>query len=174
MAINTAYALPRTAFNLLGPLTNPARPVAQLVGVPRRELVGFVARCLAQLGTPRAWVVHGSGLDEVSLCGPTSVAVLCDGEVREMEIAPEDAGLARCELESLAGGDARACAAIARAVLAGEDGAAGDVVVLNASATLCAAGVVEDLKEGASRAREALESGRARELLARVIEVSGS
>ena len=164
----------RTAFNLLGPLTNPARPVAQLVGVPSRELVGFVARCLAQLGIARAWVVHGSGLDEVSPCGPTSVAVLRGGEVREMEITPEDAGLARCELEALSGGDARACAAIARSVLDGEDGAPGVAVVLNAAATLCAAGVAADLEEGAARAREALESGRARELLARVIEVSGS
>ncbi len=164
----------RTAFNLLGPLTNPARPVAQLVGVPRPELVGFVARCLAQLDIPRAWVVHGSGLDEVSLCGPTSVAALQGGEIREMEVAPEDAGLPRCEIEALAGGDANASAAIARRVLAGEAGAPADAVVLNASATLCAAGIAADLGEGASRTREALVSGRAGALLARVVEVSGS
>jgi anthranilate phosphoribosyltransferase len=91
-----------------------------------------------------------------------------------MEIAPEDAGLARCDLEALAGGDARACATIARRILDGEEGAPGNAVVLNAAATLCAAGVAADLSEGASRAREALESGRARELLARVVEVSGS
>ncbi len=95
----------RTAFNLLGPLTNPARPEGQVVGVPRPELTAFLAGCLKRLGTKRAWVVNGSGLDELTLCGPTTVAELRDGELRSFEISPEDAGLARAPLEALRGGD---------------------------------------------------------------------
>jgi anthranilate phosphoribosyltransferase len=92
----------RTVFNLLGPLTNPARPEVQVVGVPRAELTDFLAGCLRRLGVRRAWVVHGSGLDEVSLCGPTRVVALEGGRMRRFEIHPEDAGLAPCELAPFA------------------------------------------------------------------------
>jgi len=168
----------RTAFNLLGPLTNPARPEAQVVGVPRPELTGFIARCLQRLGVRRAWVVHGSGLDELSLCGPTSVAAFGadedGGGVRTFTVMPEDAGLAPCGAESLRGGDAAASATIAGEVLRGGRGPRRDVVVLNAAAALVVAGRVADLKEGAAQAAQAIDEGRAARLLERVRELSRS
>jgi anthranilate phosphoribosyltransferase len=168
----------RTAFNLLGPLTNPARPEAQVVGVPRPELTGFIARCLQRLGVRRAWVVHGSGLDELSLCGPTSVAAFGadedGGGMRTFTVMPEDAGLARCGAESLRGGDAAASATIAGEVLRGGRGPRRDVVVLNAAAALVVAGRVADLKEGAAQAAQAIDEGRAARLLERVRELSRS
>ena len=168
----------RTAFNLLGPLTNPALPEAQVVGVPRPELTGFIARCLQRLGVRRAWVVHGSGLDELSLCGPTSVAAFGadedGGGVRTFTVMPEDAGLAPCGAESLRGGDAAASATIAGEVLRGGRGPRRDVVVLNAAAALVVAGRVADLKEGAAQAAQAIDEGRAARLLERVRELSRS
>jgi anthranilate phosphoribosyltransferase len=170
----------RTAFNLLGPLTNPALPEAQVVGVPRPELTGFIARCLQRLGVRRAWVVHGSGLDELSLCGPTTVAAFGGpedeghGAVRTFTVTPEDAGLARCGPESLRGGDAAASATIAGEVLGGGRGPRRDVVVLNAAAALVVAGRVMGLKEGADQAAQAIDEGRAARLLDRVRELSRS
>ena len=168
----------RTAFNLLGPLTNPALPEAQVVGVPRPELTAFIARCLQRLGVRRAWVVHGSGLDELSLCGPTTVAAFGgdedDGGVRTFTVMPEDAGLAPCGPESLRGGDAAASAAIAGDVLRGGRGPRRDVVVLNAAAVLVVAGRVAGLKEGAVQAAQAIDEGRAARLLGRVRELSRS
>jgi anthranilate phosphoribosyltransferase len=168
----------RTAFNLLGPLTNPALPEAQVVGVPRPELTGFIARCLQRLGVRRAWVVHGSGLDELSLCGPTTVAAFGadedGGGVRTFTVIPEDAGLAPCGPESLRGGDAAASATIAGEVLRGGRGPRRDVVVLNAAAALVVAGRVAGLKEGAARAAKAIDEGRAARLLDRVRELSRS
>ena len=168
----------RTAFNLLGPLTNPARPEAQVVGVPRPELTGFIARCLQRLGVKRAWVVHGTGLDELSPCGPTTVAAFDEGEggaaVRTFTVTPEDAGLAPCGPESLRGGDAAASAAIAGEVLGGGRGPRRDVVVLNAAAALVVAGRAAGLREGAAQAAEAIDDGRASRLLERVRELSRS
>jgi anthranilate phosphoribosyltransferase len=168
----------RTAFNLLGPLTNPALPEAQVVGVPRPELTGFMARCLRRLGVKRAWVAHGSGLDELSLCGPTTVAAFGDDEgdggVRTFTVMPEDAGLAPCGAESLRGGDAAASAAIAGEVLRGGRGPKRDVVVLNAAAALVVAGRAAALKDGAAQAAEAIDDGRAARLLDRVRELSRS
>jgi anthranilate phosphoribosyltransferase len=112
----------RTAFNLLGPLTNPAHPVAQVVGVPRPELLGFVARCLARLGARRALVVHGAGLDELTLAGDTAVAEVRDGVVEERRVTPEEAGLGRATLEAVRGGDAGENARLAREVLGGQAG----------------------------------------------------
>ena len=157
----------RTAFNLLGPLTNPARPEAQVVGVPRPELAPFVARCLHRLGTQRAWVVNGSGLDELTLAGPTTVAELAGGEVRTFTLTPEDAGLAEAPLEALRGGDPQANAAIAREILAGAPGPRRDVVLLNAAAALVVAGRAADLREGVCLAAAAIDDGRARVLLDR-------
>jgi anthranilate phosphoribosyltransferase len=164
----------RTCFNLLGPLTNPARPVAQVVGVPHPRLAVFLARCLQRLGVERAWVVHGAGLDEMSVCGPTEVAALEGGSVRTFTVSPEDAGLARCDPAALRGSDAQANAAIARAVLEGRKGAARDVVVLNAAAALLLAGRAADLREGAALAAEAIDAGRAAAVLARAREVAAS
>jgi anthranilate phosphoribosyltransferase len=160
----------RTAFNLLGPLTNPARPEGQVVGVPRKDLAPFVARCLARLGTRRAWVVNGSGLDELTLAGPTAVAELDGGVVRTFEIRPEDAGLSPAPLEALRGGDPQANAAIARDVLSGAPGPKRDVVLLNAAAALVVAGRATSLREGVAQAAAAIDDGRARQLLERVRE----
>ena len=162
----------RTAFNLLGPLTNPARPEAQVVGVPRPELTGFVARCLQRLGVRRAWVVHGSGLDELSLCGPTMVAAFDEKGVRTFTVTPEEAGLAPCAPETLRGGDAADSARIAGEVLGGARGPRRDVVVLNAAAALVVAGRAEGLREGAAQAARAIDEGAAARLLERVREIS--
>jgi anthranilate phosphoribosyltransferase len=160
----------RTAFNLLGPLTNPARPEGQVVGVPRAELAPFVARCLQRLGTKRAWVVNGSGLDELTLTGPTAVAELTDGTVRTFTVRPEDAGLRTATLDELRGGDPQANAAIARDVLSGARGPKRDVVLLNAAAALLVAGRATDLRDGVAQAAAAIDDGRARHLLDRVRE----
>jgi anthranilate phosphoribosyltransferase len=164
----------RTAFNLLGPLTNPALPSAQIVGVPRPELTEFLAGCLRRLGVARAWVVHGSGIDEMSLCGPTRVTAFDDGEVRTFTVRPEDAGLDPCAAPALQGGDARANAGIARRVLEGGRGPTRDVVLLNAAAALLVAGRVKDLRSGVAEAGRAVDDGRAGALLRRVVEVSRS
>jgi anthranilate phosphoribosyltransferase len=165
----------RTAFNLLGPLTNPALPEAQVVGVPRPELTGFMARCLQRLGVRRAWVVHGSGLDELSLCGPTTVTAF-DEVVgpRTFTVTAEEAGLSPCAPEFLRGGDAAVNAAIAEDVLKGARGPRRDVVVLNAAATLVVAGRAAGLKEGAARAASAIDEGGPARLLERVREISRS
>jgi len=162
----------RTAFNLLGPLTNPALPSAQIVGVPRPELTEFLAGCLRRLGVARAWVVHGSGIDEMSLCGPTRVTAFDDGEMRTFTVRPEDAGLDPCAAPALQGGDARANADIARRVLEGGRGPTRDVVLLNAAAALLVAGRVKDLRAGVAEAGRAVDEGRAAALLRRVVEVS--
>jgi anthranilate phosphoribosyltransferase len=164
----------RTAFNLLGPLTNPARPEAQVVGVPRPELTGFIARCLQRLGVRRAWVVHGAGLDELSLCGPTTVAAFDGGEsgVRTFTVTPEEAGLAPCRPEMLRGGDAATSARIAGEVLGGERGPRRDVVVLNAAAALVVAGRAAGLRDGAGQAEKAIDGGAAARMLERVREIS--
>jgi len=164
----------RTAFNLLGPLTNPARPEAQVVGVPRAELTGFIARCLQRLGVRRAWVVHGAGIDELSLCGPTTVAAFDGGEngVRTFTVTPEEAGLAPCRPETLRGGDAATSARIAGEVLGGERGPRRDVVVLNAAAALIVAGRAASLRDGAAQAEKAIDGGAAARMLERVREIS--
>jgi anthranilate phosphoribosyltransferase len=165
----------RTAFNLLGPLTNPAFPEAQVVGVPRPELTGFLARCLSRLGVRRAWVVHGDGLDELALAGNTQVAAFEDGgPPREFVVRPEDAGLARCAPEALRGGDPSEGARLAADLLGGALGPARDVVVLNAAAALLVAGKVKDLQAGAEEAGSALRAGRAARVLEHVKEICGT
>ena len=160
----------RTAFNLLGPLTNPARPEGQVVGVPKADLAPFVARCLQRLGTKRAWVVNGSGLDELTLAGTTTVAEVDGDSVRTFTIGPEDAGLAASALEALRGGDPQANAAIARDVLAGAPGPKRDVVLLNAAAALVVAGKAPNLRDGVRLAAAAIDDGRAKALVDRVRE----
>jgi anthranilate phosphoribosyltransferase len=162
----------RTAFNLLGPLTNPARPTAQVVGVPRPELTDLMARCLHRLGVARAWVVHGSGLDEISLSGPTRVTSFEDGEVRTFTVDPREAGLEACDAAALVGGDAAANAGIARQVLEGARNPARDVVLLNAAAALLVARKAGDLRDGVLQAARAIDDGRAASLLRRVVELS--
>jgi anthranilate phosphoribosyltransferase len=158
----------RTAFNLLGPLTNPAFPEAQIVGVPRPELVPFVARCLQRLGVKRAWVVHGSGLDEIALGGETQVAAFDETGARAFTIRPGELGF---ENGTLLGGDAAHNAALARGILAGERGPRRDVVLLNAAAALVVAGRAVDLEEGLVQAAAALDAGEALRVLERVKEI---
>jgi anthranilate phosphoribosyltransferase len=163
----------RTAFNLLGPLTNPAGASRQLVGVPRPELTELVARSLALLGSERAWVVHGAdGLDEISTTGYTKVSECRDGTVNTFYVHPADFGLAKCSSAQLRGGDAAANAAIARRVLAGEPGAARDIVVLNAAASLLIAERVATIADGIARAAAVLDNGKAAEALEQLISVS--
>jgi anthranilate phosphoribosyltransferase len=164
----------RTVFNLLGPLTNPALPEAQVVGVPRPELTGFMARCLQRLGVRRAWVVHGGGLDELSPCGPATVAAFDDLGPKCFVLDPAEAGIGTCSPEALRGGDPPANAAILRGVLAGERGPRRDAVLLNAAAALVVAGRAERVSDGVAQAAEAVDSGRAANLLSRATEVSRS
>ncbi|MCZ7684363.1 MAG: anthranilate phosphoribosyltransferase [Sandaracinaceae bacterium] len=161
----------RTFFNLLGPLANPAGATHQLLGVYDPARVRQIAEVLGALGVRGAWVVHGhGGLDEVSPSGPTRVAVLSGGLVAERTVEPADFGLDAVPLASIAGGDARENARIARAVLSGERGPARAAVVINAAAALCAAGETDDLHEARARAERAIDAGAALALLDRWIE----
>ena len=165
----------RTAFNLLGPLTNPAGASRQLVGVPRPELTELVARSLALLGSERAWVVHGAdGLDEISTTGYTKVSECRGGAVNTFYVHPGDFGLPKASPAQLRGGDAAANADIARAILAGEKGAARDIVLLNAAAALLIAGRVPTIAEGIHQAAAALDNGEAARVLERVVRVSNA
>lgn len=156
----------RTAFNLLGPLTNPAGASRQLIGVPRPELTELVARSLALLGSERAWVVHGAdGLDEISTTGYTKVSECRDGAVNTFYVHPADFGLPKASPAQLRGGDAVENAAIARRVLAGEKGAPRDIVLLNAAASLLIAARVGSIKEGIIQAAAAIDDGRAANVL---------
>jgi anthranilate phosphoribosyltransferase len=165
----------RTAFNLLGPLTNPAGASRQLVGVPRPELTELVARSLGLLGLTRAWVVHGAdGLDEISTTGYTKVSEYRDGMVNTFYLHPADAGLAKATPESLRGGDAAENARIARDVLSGVAGPARDIVLLNTGASLLIAGVAADLTDGIRRAAAAIDSGAATDVLQRLMTLSNA
>jgi len=152
-----------TTFNLLGPLSNPAGAPRQIIGVWREDLAERLARVLAALGTEHAWVVHGEdGLDEITLAGRTHVAEARRGEVKTFAIAPEDFGFAVGALDHLRGGDTEANAAIVRTVLAGDRrDEARMLVIMNAAAALLLGGAADDLRDGARRAAEAIDSGSA-------------
>jgi anthranilate phosphoribosyltransferase len=163
----------RTIFNLLGPLSNPAGVRRQLLGVFSPEWVRPLAEVLRDLGSERAWVVHGAGgVDEISTAGPTQVAALEGGEVRTFTVSPEDAGIASHPLGDLKGGDGATNAEALRGVLDGEPGAYRDCVLLNAGAALVVAGRAQTLGEGAELARDSIASGRARAALDRLVAVS--
>jgi anthranilate phosphoribosyltransferase len=165
----------RTAFNLLGPLTNPAGASRQLVGVPRPELTELVARSLGLLGSTRAWVVHGAdGLDEISTTGYTKVSEYRNGAVNTFYLHPADAGLAKTTPATLRGGDAAENARIAREVLGGNRGPARDIVLLNAGASLLIAGAVQDIREGIRRAADAIDTGAAAAVLERLTVISNT
>jgi anthranilate phosphoribosyltransferase len=164
----------RTAFNLLGPLTNPAGARRQLVGVSRPEHTELVARTLGLLGAERAWVVHGAGgLDEISTLGHTKVSELRGGNVNTFYVHPADVGLEVAAVADLAGGTAAENAAAVEAVLGGAGGARRDVVLLNAGAALLVAGRAESLVDGIARARESLDGGQARTALDRLRSICG-
>jgi anthranilate phosphoribosyltransferase len=163
----------RTIFNLLGPLANPAGVLRQFSGAFAREWIVPMAEVLGNLGSERAWVVHGAdGLDEMTTTGPSFVAELSEGKVRTFEVTPEDAGLPRASPEDIRGGNAETNAAAMRAMLGGERGPYRDIVLLNAAGALLVAGKANDLVEGVAIATNALESGRALATLAKLVEVS--
>jgi anthranilate phosphoribosyltransferase len=155
----------RTIFNLLGPLSSPAKAPRQLVGVFAPEWVRPMAEVLGRLGSERAWVVHGAGLDELTTAGTTTVSALEDGKVETFEIAPEDVGLERVCLEDIRGGEPQHNARLMRAVLAGAGGPLRDVVLLNSGAALVIAGAAEGLEAGMELAARSLDSGDARRVL---------
>ncbi|HXO02704.1 MAG TPA: anthranilate phosphoribosyltransferase, partial [Stellaceae bacterium] len=140
----------RTIFNLLGPLSNPAGARRQLVGVFAPQWVVPMAEVLGRLGAEHAWVVHGSGIDELTIAGITTVAEFKDGRVKSFEVAPEDAGLPRASVDDIKGGEPAHNAALMRAVLTGERGAMRDIALLNAAAAFIVAGRAADLHEGAA------------------------
>jgi len=163
----------RTIFNLLGPLSNPAGVKRQMVGVFSRQWVEPLAHVLKNLGSEKAWVVHGSdGLDEITTTGTTAVAALENGAIRTFEIAPEDVGFARSKPEDLLGGDAAANAEALLAVLRGAKNAYRDVALLNAAAGLMVGGQAKDIKEGVAIGQRSIESGEAEGRLERLIAVS--
>ncbi len=151
----------RTIFNLLGPLANPAGVRRQLTGVNDPAWLRPMAETLHALGTERAWLVHGQGLDELTLAGESQVVALHDGAYREFSVAPEDAGLERSPIEAIRGGDAATNAGALRALLHGEPGPYRDTVLLNAAAGLVVAGTAQDLRSGAMRAARAIDDGSA-------------
>jgi len=163
----------RTVFNLLGPLTNPARATCQVVGVYSDDLVEKLAEALSMLGLRRALVVHGSdGLDEITITGPTRVGEVRNGSVHTYEVTPEECGLRRAPLDGLAGGDAALNASLIRDVLAGKKSARRDVVLLNAGAALVAAGRADHLRDTVPLAAQAIDSGAALEKLQTLIAFS--
>ena len=156
----------RTIFNLLGPMSNPALVSRQLVGVFDRRWLKPVAQALGQLGLDRVLVVHGQdGMDELTTTTNSWAASLEGGKVREIEIAPEDAGVARATMDKLKGGDAAHNADAIRQVLAGRRDAFRDIVVLNSAAALMVAGKAGNLKDGAAMAVESINGGKARKAL---------
>jgi anthranilate phosphoribosyltransferase len=158
----------RTIFNLLGPLANPARVKRQLTGAFAPQWLRPMAETLGRLGTERAWLVHGQGLDEIALSGPTQVVELDHGALREFTVAPEDAGLERAPPEAIKGGEPAENAAALLALLQGAPGPYRDIVLLNAAAALVVAGAAPDLKAGVAKAARALDTGAAHLVLTRL------
>ncbi len=175
----------RTAFNILGPMTNPAGASAQVLGVYSADLVPRVAHALARLDTRHAFVVHGSdqpteglqhlprrnGLDEFSLSGPSTVAEVTGDQVRFFTVMPDDFGLPLAPIESLAGGDAPANAAILRTIFSGQPGPRRNVVLINAAAVLVTAGLAQNLLDGARLAAATIDAGKVLELVASLAEL---
>jgi anthranilate phosphoribosyltransferase len=155
----------RTIFNLLGPITNPAGAERQVLGVFSSRWIEPVARVLGSLGSERAWVVHGAGMDEMTTTGLTEIAEWKDGAVRLFTVTPEAVGLPRAKIEDLRGGDPDANAAALERLLAGETGAYRDMVLLNAAAAFLVGEKVETLREGIALAAQVIDDGRARAAL---------
>ena len=163
----------RTIFNILGPLTNPAGARCQVIGVYSAALVRPIAEALLQLGSKRAFVVHGAGgLDELSPLGPNEVCEVRGGQVIERTIDPLDYGIPRCELEDLRGGDAAANAAAIREVFKGGNGGRRNAILLNAAGGIAAAGLAEDLAEGVEIAIETVSSRKADQRLDELVAFS--
>jgi anthranilate phosphoribosyltransferase len=156
----------KTIFNILGPLTNPAGAKQQVMGVFHPDLVGIQARVLQRLGSRRAMIVHGrEGLDEISLCGPTMIGELKNGEVREYDVQPSDVGLKACDAAALRVDGVDASKAMLLAALDNQTGAARDIVAFNAGASIYVAGLAESLVDGVKKALATIASGAARNKL---------
>jgi anthranilate phosphoribosyltransferase len=165
----------RTIFNLLGPLSNPASVMRQMIGTFSKQWTEPMAQVLKNLGSESIWVVHGSdGLDEITTSGPTSVAALENGKVWTFEITPEDAGLQRVKPAALKGGSAEDNAKALLDVLKGKKNAFREVAILNAAAALIVANKAKDLKDGAQLAARSIDSGEAEGRLDRLIAVSSA
>lgn len=163
----------RTAFNILGPLANPARVTAQVMGVADAELLGRIAETLKLLGTKRAMVVHGQGMDEISLLGKTRVIELRDGQITSMELDPAEFGFTGASIDQLGSGDAITNAALVRNILGGKErGARRDIVVLNAAAAIIVAGLVDSFPQALPLAEYSIDDGKAMHCLETLIEVS--
>src|SRR5690242_19833946 len=173
----TRYVIPvrrqlavRTIFNFLGPLTNPAGATRQLIGVSDPAYLETMAGALALLGTEHALLVSSEdGLDELSICAPTHVVEVLDGEVTRYSVSPEEVSLERWPMDAVPGGDPQQNAATTREIFAGETGAARDLAVLNAGAAIYAGGAAESLAAGVAVARESIDSGQAAASLARFV-----
>ena len=163
----------RTIFNILGPLTNPAGVKRQLTGAFSKEMIRPMAETLLELGSEKAWLVHGSdGTDEISIAGPTWIAKLENGSVTDAEISPEDAGLAVHPFESIVGGTPSENATALKALLDGETSAYRDAVLLNTAAALVVAGKADDLKHGVELAAESIDSGAALQKLTALARIT--
>ncbi len=165
----------RTIFNILGPLSNPAGVKRQIIGVYDRAWLEPLAHVLKALGSEFVWLVHGAdGMDELTTTGVTYVTRLQNGEISSFEITPEDAGLPRAELADLQGGEAEENAAALTTVLEGAKNPYRDIVLLNSAAGLIVAGKVDNLAQGAQIAAQAIDSGKAKQRLATLVEISNS
>ena len=163
----------RTIFNVLGPLTNPAGALRQVIGVFHRDLVEPLARVLAELGSTHVMVVHSEdGLDELSLGARTHVAELHDGAVRSFALDAGELGLATAPVESITVDSPAASLDVIRAVLAGESGPAADITILNSAAAVYVSGIASSLEDGIARARASIDTGRARDVLDRLVAIS--
>ncbi len=163
----------RTAFNILGPLANPAGVKAQVMGVADAELLPRIAEALKLLGTERAMIVHGQGMDEISLLGKTRIFELRDGTVSETELDPADFGLAGASIDELGSGDAIANAALVRDILAGKDtGPRRSIVILNAAAAVVVANLADNIQEAIALAERSIDEGKAAVCLEKLVELS--
>jgi len=158
----------RTIFNLLGPLANPGRVRRQMTGAFSPDWLQPMAEALGRLGTEAAWVVHGQGMDELAISGPSEVVELAAGRTRRFTVSPEDAGLPLWPIEAIRGGEPAENAAALVALLEGTPGAYRDMVLFNAAASLIVAGRVANLKDGATLAASSIDSGRALDVLIRL------
>jgi anthranilate phosphoribosyltransferase len=163
----------RTIFNILGPLANPAGANMELMGVYSADLVEPLARVLANLGVKRALVVYGiDGLDEISMSAPTKVCEVKDGTFTSYEIKPEDFGFKRCSKDDLVGGTPEENAQITRDILDGKRGPKRDAVLMNSGAAIYMAGKADSIAAGIEKAKEIIDSGKAKEQLEKFIELS--
>lgn len=164
----------RTIFNLLGPLSNPAGAQRQVLGVYDLRWVEPLARVLGALGSQRAWVVHGQGLDELTTTGSSEVAEWREGQVRLFKITPEAVGLPKASLSDILGGDPPVNAQAIRDLLAGKAGPYRDIVLLNAAAALLVSDKVETLREGVELAAAAIDDGKAQATLETLVKASNA